>query len=262
MMHHVSGLCFALLWIFAGWLHAQEDPDFTPPPRPADGILDEARMFARSPERHQAVASALAALQEKHGFPIYYVLYNSLYGRSLEDRAHALQEAWIGDSPGIVLVLETDSKLFRIGQGVTRQDKIPVQSGAALPVTGPKELAPSDLGAIMREMEGGGLLQASSTEEYSERLATGMAAGISKVLDERAAAPEGATKSRLVLLAVGFGAAAGLIALLVVAGLKRAEAKALERFVFPKATVGTRLGAPFGGGKISSRSFGSRGTGR
>jgi hypothetical protein len=261
MMRGVRGLCFALLWILAGWLHAQEDDDFTPPPRPADGILDEARMFARSPERHQAVASALAALQEKHGFPFYYVLYNSLYGRSLDDRAHALQQAWLGESPGIVLVLETDSKQFRVGQGATKQDKVPVQSGAALPVTGPKELAPSDLGTIMRGMEGS-LLQAPSTEEYSERLATGMATGISKVLDERVAAPEGTTKSRLVLLAVGFGAAVGLISLLVVAGLKRAEAKALERFVFPKATVGTRLGAPFGGGKVSSRSFRSREGGR
>ena len=82
------------------------------------------------------------------------------------------------------------------------------------------------------------------------------------MLDERAAAPEGKTKGRLILLAVGFGAAIGLISLLVVAGLKRAEAKALERFVFPKATVGIRLGAPFGGGKVSSRSFGSREAGR
>jgi hypothetical protein len=121
-------------------------------------------------------------------------------------------------------------------------------------VTGPKEFSPSDLGAIGRGMEES-LRQAPSTEEYAERLAIGLTTGISKVLDERAAAPEGTTRGRLVLLAVGFGAAAGLISLLVVAGLKRAEAKALERFVFP-------LGAPFGGGKVSSRSFGNRGAGR
>lgn len=259
MMRGVRGLCVALLWMIAGWLHAQEEDDFTAPPPPADGILDEARMFVRSPERHQAIAKALAALEEKHRFPFYFVLYSSLYGRNLDDRAHALQAAWLGDSPGIVLVLETDSRHLAVGQAASKPDEVP--AGESLPVAGPKELAPSDLVAIGRGMEES-LRQAATTDEFAERLATGMAAGISKLLDERAAAPEGKTRSRLVLLAVGFGAAAGLISLLVVAGLKRAEAKALERFVFPKATVGTRLGAPFGGGKISSRSFGSREAGR
>ena len=259
MMHRVRGLCVALLWILAGWLHAQEAEAFTAPPPPADGILDEARMFVRSPERHQAVAGVLASLQEKHGFPFYFVLYSSLYGRNLDDRAHVLQRAWLGDAPGIVLVLETDSRLFSVGQAASKKDETP--EVATLPVAGPKELAPSDLVAIMRGMEES-LRGPASTEEYAERLATGLATGVSKVLDERAAAPEGTTKGRLVLLAVGFGAAVGLISLLVVAGLKRAEAKSLERFVFPKATVGIRLGAPFGGGKVSSRNFGSREAGQ
>lgn len=259
MMHCVRGLCVALLWMMAGWLHAQEADDFTAPPPPADGILDEARMFVRSPERHKAVAEALAALEEKHGFRFYFALYSSLYGRNLEDRAHALQQAWLGESPGMVLVLETDSKTFRQSQTPSKVEQVP--EGANLPVTGPKEFSPSDLTAIGRTMDES-LRQASSSEDYAERLAIGLTSGISKVLDERAAAPEGSTKSRLVLLAVGFGAAAGLVSLLVVAGLKRAEAKALERFIFPKATVGTRLGAPFGGGKVSSRSFGSREAGR
>ncbi|MCW1922242.1 hypothetical protein OKA05_06735 [Luteolibacter arcticus] len=255
----MRGLCVALLWIVAGWLNAQELDDFTAPPPPADRVLDEARIFARSPDRHQAIAGALAALEEKHGFPFYYVLYSSLYGRNLSDRAHALQHAWLGDAPGIVLVLETDSRNFRVGQAASKKDEI--RTGTMLPVAGPKELAPSDLAMIVRGMEES-LRQAANGEEFAERLATGMTAGISTLLDERAAAPEGSTRSRLILLAVGFGAAAGLISLLVVAGLKRAEAKALERFVFPKATVGTRLGAPFGGGKVSSRSFQNREAGR
>jgi hypothetical protein len=259
MMPHVRGLCLALLWMLAGWLHAQEPDDFTAPPPPADGILDEARMFVRSPERHKAIAGTLAALEEKHRFPFYFVLYNSLYGRNLDERAHVLQKAWLGEGPGIVLVLETDSRLFGVGQASSKKDQPP--QVATLPVAGPKEVAPSDLVAIMRGMENS-LRGPASSEEYAERLATGLAGGISKLLDERATAPEGKTKSRLVLLAVGFGAAVGLLSLLVVAGLKRAEARALERFVFPKATVGTRLGAPFGGGKVSSRSFGSREAGR
>jgi hypothetical protein len=63
----------------------------------------------------------------------------------------------------------------------------------------------------------------------------------------------------MIVLAIGLISVAGLVSLLVVAGLRRAEARSLERYVFPKIAVGGRLGAPYGGGKVSSRSFG-RGT--
>ncbi|MCW1887488.1 TPM domain-containing protein [Luteolibacter flavescens] len=232
---------------------------FVAPPLPADGILDEARMFVRNPEQQKKIATVLAALEEKHGYPFYFVLYDSLFGLSVGERAHALREAWLGDSPGLVLVLETDSRIFRFSQTPYQQDEVPAD--LKLPLTGPKEIGPTDLAEIGTAIEGS-LSRSASTEEYAENLAIGLATGISKVFDARAAVPEGSTKSRVILLAVGFGAAVGLVALLVVAGLKRAEARSLERFVFPKATVGIRLGAPFGGGKVSSRSFGNREEGR
>jgi hypothetical protein len=258
MMRGVRGICCALLGMFAGWLHAQEE-EFTAPPPPPDLVLDEARLFARNPERLREIAESLAALEEKHDFRFYFVLYDSLFERSLSDRAQALQQAWLGGDPGIVLVLETDSGIFKVGQAPTEQAEI--DGGAKLPLTGAKELAPSDLTALVRGIEGS-LRESADREDFSARLATGMATGISTLLDERAAEPDGGTRGRMIVLAIGLVAGAGLIALLVVAGLKRAEAKSLERYVFPKVTVGIRLGAPYGGGKVSSRSFGDREAGR
>jgi hypothetical protein len=37
------------------------------------------------------------------------------------------------------------------------------------------------------------------------------------------------------------------------------EARSRERYVFPKVHVGTRLGAPYGGGKVRVRSFAAKG---
>jgi hypothetical protein len=257
-MPAVRAWCFALLWILTAVVRGQ-DAEFVPPPAPADQISDEARLFAREPESRLRIAERLAALGEKHGYRFYLALYDSLYGRSLSERAQLLQQAWLGAEPGIVLVLETDSRAFKVGQTVATPTRI--GGRIELPVAGPKELAPTDLSALVRSLDAA-LRESKGTEDYVVRLATGMADGISGVLDERSAAPEGNTRSRMILLAIGLLAGAGLVALLVVAGLKRAEARSLERYVFPRVKVGTRLGAPFGGGKISSRSFGNRGEGR
>lgn len=241
-------LCAAL----AATVARADDEGFTAPPAPDDGILDQARMFARSPERHAAVAESLAGLEEKHGFRLYYALFDSLYGRSLEERAHVLRDAWLGDRPGMVLVLETDSRAFQIGRAEPGSRE--TEGGERIPVPGESELPLIELTGLIRGLEGP-LRDTADREAFAEKLGIGMAEGVAMILRERAAAPEGSTRPKMIALAVGLIAATGLIALLVVAGLKRAESKAMERYVFPKIGVGIRLGAPFGGGKVISRSF-------
>lgn len=219
-------------------------------------MLDESRVLVRDEERRQAILTALAELEDKHGFRLYFALYDSLYGRSLNDRARVLRDAWLGDNPGMVMVLETDSRTFRFGMTAPRQKEI--EPGTKLDIPESTDLSSFDLSEILRELDGT-LKTSGDGAEYAKRLGIGVATGVSTVLDQQAARPEGAGKGRLILLAIGLFAIAGLAGLLVVAGLKRAEARASERYVFPKVGVGTRLGAPYGGGKISSRSFG-RGT--
>lgn len=234
---------------------AQEE-DFVPPPPPEDRLLDESRVLVRDMERREAIVAALADLEARHGFRIYYVLYDSLYGRSLNNRARALQEAWLGDQPGMVMLLETDSRTFRFGLPAPPQKEI--EAGTKLEVLESTALSSFDLSGVIRKLEGS-LMTAGDGAEFAKRLGTGVATGVSDVFEQQAARPEGSSRGRMVLLAIGLIAVAGLVALLVVAGLKRAEARSLERYVFPTITVGTRLGAPYGGGKVSSRNFG-RGT--
>ena len=257
MIGRVRGIFIALLLLWGSALsgRAQEEP-FVPPPAPEDRVLDESRVLVRDPERKEAITAALSALEGKHGFRMYFVLYDSLYGRDLAERARVLRQAWLGEQPGLVLLLETDSRTFKIDRPAALQKE--VEPGTRLEIPEATDLSSMDLSEVLRQIEGS-LMTAGDGGEFAERLGTGIATGVSAVFDERAARPEGGSKGRTVLLAIGVIAAAGLVALLVVAGLKRAEAKSLERYVFPKISVGTRLGAPYGGGKVSSRSFG-RGT--
>jgi hypothetical protein len=257
MIGRVRGIIFVLLLLagIAAPGRAQDD-DFVPPPPPEDRLLDESRVLARDEERRQAIVAALAELEAKHGFRIYYALYSSLYGRSLNERARQLQEAWLGDKPGLVLLLETDSRTYRFAMPVPRPREI--EPGTKLEMPESSDLSLLDLSIVDRGLEGS-LMTAGDSAEFAKRLGTGVATGVSAVFDQQATRPAGGNRSRMILLAIGLISVAGLVALLVVAGLKRAEARSLERYVFPKISVGMRLGAPYGGGKISSRSFG-RGT--
>jgi len=241
-----------LFWAFAaGAGHAQEEEDPLPPP-PESRVLDSARLFAREPDRLAIITDTLAALETKHGVRIYFAIYDSIMSSNAADRARRLQKEWLGEQPGLVLVLESDSRTYRFGQAPPEQEE--VEPGNRVQRWGATDLAPFELAALVEELKEP-LLASKDSQEFAETLGIGVARGVSTILDERAAAPAGGTKVRMVVLAIGVISVTGLLALLVVAGLKRAEAKSRERFAFPKVGVGIRLGAPYGGGKVVSRNF-------
>jgi hypothetical protein len=247
-------LCCLGFLVAAVGLRAQEEEEFPVPPAPENRVLDDARLFARNPERLAVISETLAALEAKHGYRLHFAIYNTLIGRTLKDQAGLLERKWLAGQPGMVLVLEADSFKFQFGQAPPVQEEI--EPGNTVERFRPTDFAPIELEHMIAELEEP--LQDATTDRqmFAEALATGMAGRISALLDQRAAAPAGTSRSRMVVLAIGLLALTGLLALLVVAGLKRAEARARERFIFPKVAVGTRLGAPYGGGKVSSRSFG------
>ena len=236
---------------------AQGEDENPVPPAPENLILDEARLFARQPERLQAIATALAALEEKHnGYRLYFAIYDSLIGSSPEDRAEALQKKWLGEQPGAVLVLESDS--FRWAYGQAPPLKQEAEPGNIVERERPTGLSELDKQNIHRNLEQALLpLVNKDRQAFAETLGPGVAREISALLDQRAAVPAGG-RSRMVLLSIGLLAVVGLVALLVVAALKRVEARSRERYVFPKVTVGIRLGAPYGGGKVGTREFGRK----
>jgi uncharacterized membrane protein YgcG len=230
------------------------EEEFPIPPAPDNRVLDEARLFARNPERLAMIAETLAALEARHRYRLYFAIYDTLIGRTLKDQAALLQGEWLAGQPGLVLVLEVDSFKFQFGQAPPATEEI--EPGNTVERARPTDFAPIELERIIAELAESLQAATSDRQLFAEALSTGVAGRISVRLDERAAAPAAGTRTRMVALAIGLLAVTGLLALLVVAGLKRVEARARERLVFPRVAVGMRLGAPYGGGKVSSRSFG------
>ena len=115
-------LCFWLC--VAGSVVRAQEEEFPIPPAPENHVLDEARLFARDPQRLAVISETLALLEARHGYRLYVAIYNVLIGRTLKDQAEALQGKWLGEQAGMVLVIEADSFKFRFGQLPPEEEKI------------------------------------------------------------------------------------------------------------------------------------------
>lgn len=232
----------------AGVLGAQEE---TPvPPRPERGLHDEARLLTGEPELAEAVSRRLLEFRERTGFRVEVALVSTLIGRTVFEESQRLRDAWLGDDPGLVLVLEADSGEWEIGWS----ERLIRAGDLELPAIGPSEVGPQERVSITSRLRALPPAPVRSVEG-ARRLVDELLAG----LDEAVGAPEVSRGHpvRLLMLALGLGAAMLLVAMLVAAGVKRADRRAEDRLYFPKIEVGRRLQAPRGGGKVSSRSFGA-----
>lgn len=248
------------LWLLMTlWLGAAMGQEFSPVPefpKPKRHIVDDGRLFFTEPGRLAAMEARLVALEEKHQFPVYVCIYSALIGSTVPERVQALQDQWVGnDSPGWVAVLETDNRVVALGIHPVKE--VTFDGGSALPTPGPLDLTGFEQNSLRAQ-----IVQATQGVDDPTRQAeitvNLLAGGIDKILNARAAPPARNTRMRIAAVTVGLVAATALVGLLAVAWLRRSDARERQRFVFPEITVGTRLGAPYGGGKISSRGFSER----
>jgi hypothetical protein len=220
---------------------------------PQAHILDDARIFSSEPARLAALEARLRQIEEKDHFPIYVAIYDTLIGTDVKERSQELQSRWVGsDAPGMVAVVETDSG--NVSLGVHPVKHFELQSGAELPNIGPLDFTLLEQDSILRLVqERAGVIEDSRTK--IEAVVNGLADEVGKNLAARQAPASHTAQIRTIVFTAGLMVAGILIGLLTLAWLRRSDNRARQRFIFPDVNVGIRLGAPYGGGKISSRSF-------
>lgn len=221
--------------------------DDPPPPRPAFNVQDNAGLFTRDPDRLRAISDRLRQLEQRHGFHVYVVIEPVVMGSTAIELAARLQQAWLPDGDGFVIVFESDNRAFGLGRDYEVSKAEDIRRRAEIPSFYAADALDRVRARLDPNLEPADLL---------DQMTTLLVADIGGFLD-RQHAPESRAKTlRLVLASVGVLSALGLAGLGLAKLAHRAEKRRRRSHRFPVVPDQQRLGAPFGA-KVSSRRFGA-----
>jgi hypothetical protein len=222
------------------WRRQSDDPK-----PPGSGIRDAGGFFSRSPDAMARISEKLRKLEADHGFRILLLVEPVLIGTTAPDLAEQLRESWLPQGGGLVVVFESDTRNLGFGRD-------PVESPAGGdPI---REIPAHETVTILQRVRESTDPKLDSTA-YIESLMGKLAAEFDSYFKRRATPPPAGRSLRIGLLTIG---ALTLLALaaIVVGSLTRLPSVAGPRtWRFPVVDRPERLGAPCGGGNVTTRRF-------
>jgi hypothetical protein len=218
------------------------------PTPPDSGIQDQNGFFSRDSGAMKRISSQVRILEENHGFRILLLVEPVLIGTSAPELAAQLQQSWLAEGHGLVVVFESDSRNLGFGRD-TGGEPVSDESTRRVP---PHET----VGILMRAREATATNLAP--EAYVEALMENLVNEFDHYFKLRKAPLPKGRSMRLGLLTVG-GLALLALAAIGIGALVRLPSMAGKRsFRFPAVDRPERLGAPGGGGNVTVRRFRSK----
>lgn len=215
-------------------------------PKPPDfGVRDESGFFNRNAGAIKRISDPLRKLEAEHGFRMYLMVEPVLIATNASELAAQLQQYWVPDGDGLVVVFETDNRSLGFGHDVdgpqnekAAAGSVPTHETAAILMRA-KEATDPNL----------------APEAYIESLMLNLTDGFNNYFEKRAA-PVPATRAlRLGALIVGALTLLALGAIIVGALIRLPSMSARKTYRFPVVDRPERLGAPCGGGNVTTRRF-------
>jgi len=216
-------------------------------PPPAAGLRDKAGIFQRNGAALARITGQIQQLREEHDFQIYVVVESVLVNGNPQKLAAELQNEWLPSGKGMVLVYETDSRTPAFGQSTDQKFGAEAETG---------QVPSYETMAILVAL-GDGMDRTEPPDVFLEKLITRLTEGYGDYFKRKEAPVPKGRSMRLVLIIVGGAAGLALIGLGAAWLLNRTDrGNRLRKYFFPETDAVERLGAPYGGGAISSRRFG------
>lgn len=251
MISRAVGLAMALWASFGAWeATAQQMPAWESgagvPPPPEFGVRDDTNFLGKDSGAKRRISDRLRKLEDARGYRLFLIVEPVLIGTSAPEFAEELRAAWLPKGEGMIIVFEANTRALGIGQDLA--------AGIDLdkPRTGiPNHEASTVVTKALRDAGD----PKHDPAAFIEALTVRIADGIDDYYRRRAAPPPPGRSLRVSLLLVGGVALLTLGGLLAAHFTRRAGFGSAAEFRFPESDRPERLGAPFGGGHIASRSF-------
>jgi len=246
----LSLIC-ALLAVFAASLSAQQIPDTDIPTPPATGFSDKDRVLGKNPGLERSIIGQIQDLRKRHGFRLFLILESSLISTSSNpsDFAARLQQEWLPEGGGLVIVFESDTRQLGFGRGLEASDGL-IENEVGVPAY---ELV-ATISKAVEAAEG-----SETTELYLETLITAITTNLQGYFERKNAPADGSRSLKLALVTIGS------LSLLALCGMGlgwlmgKADKRQAEKRSFPPVEVSERLSAPYGGGGGGYGRFGNGG---
>ncbi len=218
--------------------------DIVPKP-PELGIRDEGGLFSRNPDAQKRISDQLRKLETEHGFRIYLVVEPVLIATTAPELAAQLQQSWLPEGNGLVVVFESDNRSLGFGRDLgTAPDEKPA------------------IGRVPTHETEALLLQATSAtdsklavEPFMEALMENITTEFNGYFERRAAPLPPGRSLRLGFLTLGALTLLALAAIAVGSLARLPSMAGVRTFRFPVVDRPERLGAPCGGGNVTVRKF-------
>jgi hypothetical protein len=231
-------LVCALIAVFAASLFAQRIPDGDPLISPANGLSDEDGLLGKGSADERLIISQIRDLRDRHGYRLYLVVKPSLISTNPSDFAARLQQEWLPEGGGLVLVFESDTRQIGFGRSLETGDGI----------AGFEEGVPAYelIATVSKALEAAEASE--TTEDFLKTLVSEISTGLQEYFERKKTPVDGSRSLKLTLVTIGF------LSLLALCGMGlgwlmgRSDKRQAERRVFPHVDVPERLSAPYGGG--------------
>ena len=214
------------------------------PVPPQLGVRDVNGFFSRDSGALKRISGDLLKLEADHGFRIFLMVEPVLIATTAPELAAQLQQLWLPEGNGLVVVYEADSRSLGYGRDV-----------AGLPdPQAPASRIPTHETAAMLERATVATDQQLAPEAYIEALVGNLVREFDGYFQRRKAPPPADRSLRVGLLVAGGLSLLALGALLVAALARLPGMAGRKVFHFPPVDVPERFGAP-GGAKVVTRPF-------
>jgi len=243
--------CHAQQQEAGGKLASESASDTTLPPD--NQVLDQANVFLNHPDVLAEMVGRLSRMKADYEYPVYLAIYYNVLDASLRERADQLYESWIGDSGrGMVIVYQLDPVVYGDNPAMAyhKGDGLDPHFGG-----GSSPIPERDMIAMLTKVSPQVGSDTGAHHSSISALVLALEAEITRYHDIPAASWRDLDSLIMIAVFSGFVIAIPLIGMLIRRLLLSSSNESRKTYYFPDVQVAYRLGAPYGGGWVSEKSF-------